>query len=408
VQQEGLPTGQTSGAFTAFLRRETAGGVLLVAAALLALAVANSPLSAAYEGLRELEFGPRSLDLHLDVAAWTAEGLLVVFFYVSGVEVKRELTVGELAHWRAAALPMIAAAGGMIVPALIFLAVAAGSDGASRGWAIPVATDIAFALGVLALVARVLPPGVRVLLLSLAVVDDIIAIALVAVLFTQDVAGLPLLLAAVGVAVFAGLQRARVTAWWLYLPLAVTVWALVHASGVHATVAGVLLGLCTRVRRDEGEAQSQGERMERLLQPFTVGIAVPLFAFFSVGVVLSPELLADAASNRAAVAAAVALVLGKFLGVVGGTVLAVKTGVGRLPPGLLWRDVAVFGLLAGCGFTVSLLVTELAFTDAATQAQVKVGVFVGSLIAAGGAAALAKAGARGRIASTRVDPPGRP
>lgn len=397
-QDQQAPVG-VSGAFVAFLRRETAGGVLLAAAAVLALLLANSPLSDAYEAVREFTFGPESLQLRLSVASWTADGLLAVFFYVAGVEVKRELTVGELADRRVAALPMIAAVGGMIIPALVFVAIAAGADGVSRGWAIPVATDIAFALGVLALVARTLPPGVRVLLLSLAVVDDIIAVTLIAVLFTDDLSLLPLLAGAVGVVMFAWLQRARVTAWWLYVPLALAVWTLVHASGVHATVAGVVLGLATRVRHDPGEAHSPAERMEHLLQPFTVAVAVPLFALFSLGLALTPELLEGAATNRIAVAVAVGLIFGKLLGIVGGALLAVKSGLSPMPEGLSWRDVAVVGLLAGCGFTVSLLVTELAFADPTMQDEVKIGVFVGSVLAAATAAALAKTGHSARQAS---------
>src|SRR5688572_21396705 len=232
----------------------------MLAATVLALVAANTPLREAYEALRGLTFGPESLHARLDVATWTADGLLAVFFYVAGLEVKREFTVGELSRLRNALLPVIAAFGGMVVPALVFLAVAQGEPGAARGWPVPTATDIAFALGVLAVVGSHAPTGLRVFLLSLAVVDDLGAILLIALLFTDDLALLQLGGAAALCGVYALAQQRRITSPLLYVPLAVAVWLLLHASGVHATVAGVALGLLTRVRTDPGEEHGPAER----------------------------------------------------------------------------------------------------------------------------------------------------
>jgi Na+:H+ antiporter, NhaA family len=296
--------------------------------------------------------------------------------------------VGELRHRRRAMLPILCALGGMVVPALVFLAVAAGQPGAAGGWAVPVATDIAFALAVLAVTAGTLPAGIRIFLLSLAIVDDLGAILLIAVLFTESIALVPLLGAAAVIAAYALLQRRRFRGWWLYWPLGLAAWVLVHASGVHATVAGVAIGLATRARRDGRERESPAERMEHRMQPFSAGVCVPIFAFFAAGVAISAESARAFAGDRTAWAVVAGLVVGKAVGVSGAALAAVRLRLARLPTGVSWHDIFAVSVLTGCGFTVSLLITELAFTDGDGQDRIKAAVLLGSLLAALAAALL--------------------
>ena len=361
-----------------FLRVETVGGGILLAAAALALLAANTPLRGAYDSFvhAELFLGP----FHLDVAHWISEGLLSIFFFVAGLEVKRELVVGELRERRRAALPIVAAIAGMVAPAAVFLVVAWGADGASRGWAVPVATDIAFALGVLALAHEKYPPSLRVLLLSLAVVDDLGAILLIAVLFASGVSVLPLLGAIAVFAVYAQLQRRRVTAWWLYVPLALLAWSFVHEAGIHATVAAVALGLLTRVHRDENEDHSPAERLEHRLQPWSAGLVVPLFAFTAAGLSLSPAVLRDALADRIAIAVFLGLIVGKIMGISGGIALARRLGIATMPEGVRAYDTFCLGALGGVGFTVSLLLAELAFTGPQAE-HAKMAVLAASILA---------------------------
>jgi NhaA family Na+:H+ antiporter len=269
----------------------------------------------------------------------------------------------------------------MVVPALLYLAVAGGSPGAARGWAVPMATDIAFALGVLALVGSHAPVGLRVFLLSLAVVDDLGAIAVIALFFTSELALLPLGGAALLLGAYALAQHRRITTPWLYVPLAVAVWLCVHDSGIHATVAGVALGLLTRVRTDPGEEHSPGERLEHRLQPWSAGVVVPVFAFTAAGVAISADVLADSVTDRAAIGVVVGLLVGKTVGILGASVLAVRLRLARLPDGVRWSDVSGVALLAGCGFTVSLLLTRLAFADAARVDRVTLAVLAASVVA---------------------------
>jgi NhaA family Na+:H+ antiporter len=316
--------------------------------------------------------------LDLDVAGFVGEGLLAVFFFVAALEVKRELVAGELRGVRRAALPVLAAVSGMAVPALVFLLVAHGAPGAGRGWTVAVATDIAFALGVLSLAGSRCPPGLRVLLLSLAVVDDLGAIVLIAVLFAHGVLLVPLAGAAVVLAAYWLLQRRRVTAPAAYVPLAVAAWLLVHASGVHATVAGVALGLLTRVGRDPGEARSPGERLEHLVQPWSAGVVVPLFAFTAAGLSLGGGDLRGAVSERVAVAAFLGLLVGKVLGIAGGVLAATGLRLATRPAEVTAYDTLCLGALGGVGFTVSLLLADLAF-DGARAAYVKTAVLAASV-----------------------------
>ena len=380
-----------------FLRTEQIGGLILLAATAAALIVANSGAQDWYAHLIHSSFGPESLHLHLTVEEWATDGLLTIFFVVVGLELKHELVVGELKDPRRAVLPIMAAVGGMIVPAVVTLAVGAGSPHIGEAWPVPVATDIAFALAVLAIVGRQLPSSLRVFLLTLAIVDDLGAIILIAILFTAHFAILPLLGAIAAIAVYAVLQRLRVHGWWLYLILGLVAWALLHASGIHATLAGVAIGLATRVTTDPGEDEAPAERLEHVLQPISAGICVPIFAFTAAGVSLTASALNAFIHDRTADAVVIGLVVGKTLGVFGGSLLGVRLKLGTLPAGLTWRDLFAVSVLTGCGFTVSLLIAELAFEDPAMSAKIKIAVLAGSLIASLLAALLLHRRVRARV-----------
>ncbi len=368
------------------LRAETIGGGLLLGAAVVALLWANSPWSGAYDSLRNVTVGPRSLHLHLSLATWAADGLLAIFFFIAGLELKREFVAGDLRDPRRAAVPIAAACGGVVVPALIYLAVSSGATGAARGWAIPTATDIAFALAVLAVVGQQLPSALRTFLLTLAVVDDLIAITIIAFFYTNELDLVPLLGALVPLAAFTMLVQRRERRWWLLLPLAVAVWALVHASGVHATVAGVLLGFAVPVRRlRAGEGPGLAEHFEHRWRPLSAGFAVPVFAFFAAGVdVGGLSGLGVTVRDPVALGIVAGLVVGKAVGIVAATWLVARFTRASLDDDLSWLDVFGLAVLGGVGFTVSLLIGELAFgAGSQRDDQVKVGVLAGSLCAAG-------------------------
>ncbi|MGV9457186.1 Na+/H+ antiporter NhaA [Streptomyces sp. NPDC003635] len=364
------------------LRTETVGGLVLLAAAVTALVWANSPWSGAYEQIRDFHFGIAALGLDLSVGHWTADGLLAVFFLVAGIELKRELVLGELRTPATAALPVIAAACGMAVPAALYALTAATGGGSLDGWAVPMATDIAFALAVLAVISTHLPSALRAFLLTLAVVDDLGAILIIAVFFTADLDFLALSGAFAGLVVFYVLQRLRVRGWWYYAPLGGAVWALMYNSGVHATVAGVAMGLILRTTRDKDEDRSPGARVSHLVHPFSAGVAVPLFALFAAGVSVSGDALTRVFTDPEPLAVYVGLVVGKILGVFLGTYLAARFTRARLNPDLAWADVLGLAVLAGIGFTVALLIGELSFADPADIEHVKAAVLLGSLTAA--------------------------
>ena len=368
------------------LRKETVGGALLLVATVAALIWANSAAGDAYVDLRDTVVGPAALHLDLTLGQWAADGLLAIFFFVAGLELKREFVAGDLRDPRRAALPVAAAVGGMIVPALLFTLVNLGTgDGALKGWAIPTATDIAFALAVLAVISSHLPSALRTFLLTLAVVDDLLAIVIIAVLFTSDLAVGWLLLALVPLAGFTVLVQRRVRSWWLLLPLAAATWVLVHESGVHATVAGVLLGFAVPVvRRRAGPGPGLAEHFEHRFRPLSVGVAVPVFAFFSAVVAIGGlSGLGDALRDPITLGIVLGLVVGKTIGVFGATFLVARTTRAELDDDLSWTDVLGLALLAGIGFTVSLLIGELAFGLGSEQDEhVKVGVLVGSVTAA--------------------------
>ncbi|MEU4410550.1 Na+/H+ antiporter NhaA [Streptosporangium sp. NPDC023963] len=373
------------------LRGETVGGALLLAGAVAAMIWANSPWSGVYESLRAVRVGPAALHLDLSLAAWASDGLLAIFFFVAGLELKREFVAGDLRQARRAAVPIAAAFGGVIVPAVLYLLVtlSSGAGGAARGWAIPTATDIAFALAVLAVIGRYLPAALRTFLLTLAVVDDLLAIVIIAIFYTERLSPLPLLGTLVPLAVFALLVRRRVRAWWLLLPLAAATWALMHASGVHATVAGVLLAFTVPVVRSERAGDPDAgpglaEHFEHRLRPLSAGVAVPVFAFFSAGVALGGMSgLATALTDPIAVGVVIGLVVGKPVGIMAATWLVSRFTRADLDENLAWVDVGGLSVLAGIGFTVSLLIGELAFgAGSERDAHVKVAVLTGSLVAA--------------------------
>lgn len=372
------------------LRAETVGGLLLLLAALAALIWTNTDQHD-YEAVSHHHLGPAALGLHLSVAHWAADGLLTVFFFVAGVELKRELVVGELREAAAAVLPVVAALCGMAAPAVVYAVTAAAGGGSLKGWAIPTATDIAFALAVLAVIGTALPAALRAFLLTLAVVDDLFAILIIAFFFTSTIDITALLGAIGGLVLFWALLRAGVHGWWVYVPLAVVIWGLTANSGVHATISGVAMGLMLRCTPRPGEEHTPGERVEHLVRPLSAGVAVPLFALFSAGVTISGGSLREVFQRPETLGVVLGLVLGKALGVFGGAWLAARFTRARLGADLVWPDVLAVAVLAGIGFTVSLLIAELAFDDdPALAGEAKAAVLVGSVIAAVAAACLLK------------------
>ena len=375
------PTGRVRRAFGALtpnetsvvadiLRQETVGGALLLVAAVIAVAWASSPWSQSYASFQHVHVGPLSLE------HWAADGGLALFFFIAGLELKRELTVGSLSRPADALVPVGAAIAGMIVPALIYLVINVHGD--VSGWATPMATDIAFALAVLAIVGSSLPPGLRAFLLTLAVVDDLGAITVIAIAFTSSINFLALAGAVVLLAGYAWLQHLRVRSWVVYLPLSIAIWSLVYASGVHATVAGVAMGLLTRVRLEADEEHSPAERLEHRLRPLSAGLAVPFFALMAAGVTLSGG--GHLFHDPVVLGIVLGLVVGKTVGVLGGAWTVTRLTRAELAPGVTWLDVLGVAVLAGVGFTVSLLISELAFRGETVEAA-KTAVLAGSVIA---------------------------
>lgn len=378
------------------LRKETVGGMLLVGAALIALIWANSPLADSYYALRNFRLGIPTLHLELTLGAWASDGLLAIFFFLVGLELKRELLAGELRNPKTAVVPVVAAVGGVVVPGVIYLALNAQDLFALRGWAIPTATDIAFAVAVLALIGSHLPPALRIFLLTLAVVDDLIAIVIIAVFYTSEIQFLPLALSVIPIAVYAFLaHRFRAFfvskawgAWAILLPLGFVAWALVHASGVHATIAGVVLGfmvpvLPSRTRPDQVDGTVVAEHFEHRFRPLSAAFAVPVFAFFSAGVTIGGlSGFLDAITSSVGIGIIAALVLGKPLGIVAATWLATTLSHAKLDSSVKWIDLIGVGILGGIGFTVSLLVAELSFSaDAHTDDIAKVAILTASILA---------------------------
>ncbi|EFV13492.1 Na+/H+ antiporter NhaA [Segniliparus rugosus] len=363
------------------LREETTSGALLLVAAFLALLWRNSQWGEGYQQLHDYAFGPAALDLRLSVADWCADALLAVFFFVAGLELKREFVAGDLSDPRRAALPVCAVLGGMSTPAVLYALANWGSVG--KGWAIPTATDIAFALAVLAVINTHLPAALRTFLLALAVVDDLVSIVIIVVVFTGSLNWAALGAAALGVALFRFLLRRGVRSWWLLVPVAVLVWTAVHASGVHATAAGVALAFMVPVRKGE-HGPCLAESLQHRLHPFSALVAVPLFAFFAAGVKIGGLRGFEAAfTDRVTLGVIAGLVVGKCAGVFGATWSLARFTRAELDPSLRWLDVFGVALLAGVGFTVPLLMGSLVFGAGSVEdGHVKIGVLTGAMTAA--------------------------
>jgi Na+:H+ antiporter, NhaA family len=403
----------------AFLETETSGGIILLLAALSALVWANSPWAGSYDRLWHTELTLRlgGWSISGDLRRWINDALMAIFFFVVGLEIKRELVAGELRAPKVAALPVVGALGGMVAPALIFLAFNAGGA-TSRGWGIPMATDIAFAVGVLALAGKRAPHSLRLFLLSLAIVDDIGAILIVAIFYTADVSSAALASAGALLVLIVAFRRMQVRAAPVYLLLSVGVWLSVFESGVHASIAGVALGLLTPaspfqrpaavseqaretaaqtadepeppdadahhwlgLARLSREAVSPLARQEHLLHPWTSFVVVPLFALANAGVSLKGGVLGESLGSRVALGIIVGLVAGKTLGIAAAAWLGARTGLARLPQGVGWPHLIAVSAVAGIGFTVSLFIAGLAFIEDTVLDAAKIGVLTGSLLA---------------------------
>ncbi|MEW6475161.1 MAG: Na+/H+ antiporter NhaA [Actinomycetota bacterium] len=364
-----------------FLRTEAGGGVILLVAATVAIVWANSPWQDAYHDLwhHKLTIGSGSWAVRESVQHWVNDALMAVFFFVVGLEIKREVASGELQDRRTASLPGLAALGGMVLPAVLFVLVAGGGE-AAKGWGIPMATDIAFAVGILAVLGERVPRGLRIFVLTLAIVDDIGAILVIAVFYASDLATGWLLSAAGVLAVVVGARRAGLNRPVAYLPLAGLAWYCTYRSGVHPTIAGVALGLLTPAGTVGGRPVL--EDLEAKLHPWSSYLVIPIFALANAGVSLDRDALRDAVASRLTWAVIVGLVVGKLAGITGAAVLGLRTRLGRLPSDIDVGHVLGAGAVGGIGFTVSLFITALAFTDETLQAQAKVGILCGSALAA--------------------------
>jgi Na+:H+ antiporter, NhaA family len=375
-----------------YLRDEQTGGFALLVAAAIALVWVNVAGPSGYESLwtTELRLGIGDASITEDLRHWINDGLMAFFFFLISLEVKREIVRGELRHPKAAALPILAAIGGVLVPALVYL-IAAGGGEPSRGWGIPMATDAAFAIGVLAVLGDRVPVGAKLFLVTLAVVDDVAAICVIALAYTSDLSLPWLALAGISLIAVALLVRAQVLRPWIYVLPALAVWVATFESGIHATLAGVALAVVVPARPLAG--RDVLEDLEARLHPFSSFVVLPLFALANAGVEIGGGALADSAAERVALAVALGLVVGKFLGVAGASLLALRLGVGRLPEGVDKRSLLGLAALAGIGFTVSIFIAPLAFTDAGLTDAAKIGVLAGSgLAAAIGVAVLAPGG----------------
>ena len=363
---------------TDFLHEEAAGGVALAVATVVALVWANSPADQAYADVWDFEIGfeVAGLDLENDLGHWVNDGLMALFFFVVGLEIKRELVVGELRQRSAAVLPVAAALGGVLMPVLIFVAVIAGGEGAS-GWAIPAATDIAFAIGVIALLGDRIPAGVKLFLLAIAIVDDLIAISLIAVFYSEGISVGWLLAAAAVLGGVVGLRAAGVRSIPVYVAVGIAAWIAMHESGVHATIAGVALGLLCPAHPVDG--RDVLTTLEHRLHPVSAFVVVPLFALANAGIDLGAKNLEDALESRLAWAIFLGLVIGKLTGISAATLLALRRGWGSLPEGAERGRVPGVAALGGIGFTVSLFIAELAYGDDELANIAKIGILGASL-----------------------------
>ena len=406
-----LPRPAVTVALRRFLATEVGSGLLLVGATVLALVWVNSPWGDAYDRLWATEIGVNvgAAELSMDLKHWVDDGLMALFFLVVGLEVTREVAVGELRDRRTIGVPVVAALGGMALPALIFLGVNAGGPGVN-GWGVAMATDIAFVLGALALVGPRCPDQLRLFLLTVAIVDDIGAILVIAVFYSDDLRPVPLLGAAVLVGALIALRWIRVWRSPAYVVVGLALWLAVYESGVHATIAGVLIGLLVATRAPAGSAEvdpyaraltedttaeharlaglavkstvSPNERVQHALHPWTSYLIVPVFALANAGIRLDGETLRAAVRSPVTVGIVVALVVGKSLGISASTLLALRLRLGVLPGDIRRGQLVGGATLAGIGFTVALFIADLAFTDPARHDQAVVGILAGSVLAA--------------------------
>ncbi|RML37775.1 Na antiporter NhaA [Pseudomonas syringae pv. atrofaciens] len=361
---------------TRFFAAESAGGLVLMAAALAALIVANSPLADSYFAALHAVFAG------LSVSHWINDGLMAIFFMLVGLEIKREVLAGQLASWSQRALPGFAALGGMVVPALIYVAFNWGRPDTIGGWAIPAATDIAFALGVLSLLGKRVPLSLKIFLSALAILDDLGAVLIIALFYTSDLSILMLLAALGSIAVLVALNRLGVKKLLPYLIVGALLWLFMLQSGIHATLAGVALALCIPLGKPDEEARSPLLHLEEKLHPWVAFVVVPIFGFANAGVSLS-GITADKLVDPVPLGVALGLLVGKQVGIFAMSALAIRAGLARLPDGSNWGQLYGVAALCGIGFTMSLFIGALAFPGTPELVdEVKVGVLIGSVLSA--------------------------
>ena len=363
-----------------FLKLEASAGLVLMAMALLAMLFANTALAPIYSGILDtnVRIGIASFEISKPALLWINDGLMAIFFFLVGLEIKREVLAGELSSFDKAALPIIAALGGMAVPGLVYYFINSGSPETLVGWAIPTATDIAFALGILALIGSRAPLALKVFLLAVAIIDDLGAIVIIAVFYTSDLSINALILALLGFALAVGLNRAGVKRPAPYVLIGVLMWVFVLKSGVHATLAGVMIALTIPMKREDGD-NSLLHHLEHALHPWVAYMILPIFAFANAGVTLT-GLTWAVFVQPLTLGIAAGLFIGKQIGVMGATVLAVKTGFARLPQDVTWRHIYGIAALTGVGFTMSLFIGSLAFGADDKMNAVRLGVLLGSVV----------------------------
>ncbi|GAA2530282.1 Na+/H+ antiporter NhaA [Rarobacter incanus] len=377
------------------LASDVVGGALLLLATGAALVISNSAAAYAYTAVRDYTIGPAGLHLNLSIGDWIRDGLLAIFFFVVGLELKQEFVTGRLRDPRQAAVPVLAACGGAIAPALIFVAINTFAPGGhTTGWAVPTATDIAFSAAILAVAGRYLPAALRVFLLTLAIADDLIAIVIIALTLSPSLHFGPLVGAVIALGAFAALVRRGVRTPWILVPLAVTTWALVHAGGIHPTIAAVALActvpavpttaahVATPATGGGNRYIAVSTRMLERLSPISTLFVLPVFAFFAAGIDLRGDGGAGSIFNPVTLGVVAGLVIGKPLGIVGATYLATRLRTFTVDPALTWSDLVAMGMTAGIGFTISLLIGDLAFgAGSLADTQAKLGVLLGSAAA---------------------------
>ena len=364
------------------LKDETFGGILLLSSAALAMIIANSGFSQGYSDLLNRYLSIDFLDLNMTILHWISDGLLAIFFLVAGLELKHELLHGSLSKPSQALVPVVAALAGMGLPILIYISMVQGDTDAFQGWAIPMATDIAFALAVLAIAGKSLPTELRAFLLTVAVIDDLGAISVIAIFYSNKTDLKMLALTVSLLAIYWLAQKINIARWYVALPLGLAIWWATYQSGLHATVAGIAIALLTRNKLRSDETKSPAEFAEKYFRPVSVALVIPLFAFASAGVDIRNFGLSQTITSEISVAIIVSLVFGKALGVFGATYLVTRLTKATLNPALRWSDIFAIGLLSGIGFTVSLLIAELSYeTTPALMADAKVGILAASIIA---------------------------